>query len=71
MVSFPADNPLKTPVELPMVATAVFKLAHTPPKVSFVNEIAWVAQTAGSPAIVSIKGVGLTFNNADTESVQP
>ena len=71
MVSFPADNPLKIPEELPIVATAVFKLVHTPPNVSFVKVIAWVAQTAGSPAMVSIKGVGLTFNNADTESVQP
>ena len=55
----PAVTPVTIP-DMPIVATAVLLLLHTPPVVVLLNVIVAVAQTIAVPVIVPATGNGLT-----------
>ena len=59
MVAVPAVTPVTIP-DVPIVATAVLLLLHTPPVVVLLNVVVEVAQTIAVPVIVPATGSGLT-----------
>ena len=59
IVVVPVETPVTRP-SVPIVATTVFVLDHTPPPVTSESEIEALVQTEVAPLILPADGVGLT-----------
>jgi hypothetical protein len=70
IVEVPAAIPVTIP-EVPIVATEVLLLDHTPPDVVFDKEVVDDSQTVKAPAIAGTVGKGLTVTTAVTKVEQP
>lgn len=60
ITGIPADTPVTTPVELPIVASAILLLVHVPPEGVEDKVVADPMQTFNVPVMVD--GVWLTVN---------
>ena len=70
MLLVPAVTPVRMPELLPIVATPVTLLIHSPPEVLLDRELVAVSQTASVPVIAATVGKGLTVTDVVASVVQ-